>query len=209
MRHEVDRLFADSIAVKRAFIRANGERLCSAIELIASTLREGRKVLLFGNGGSAADAQHIAAEFVNRFKIERPPLAAIALTTDTSALTSIANDYGYVEVFAKQIEALARPGDVAIAISTSGNAANVLRAVAACCRQGVRTIAFTGGRGGQLARKANVVLNVGSTTETARIQETHILIGHVICELVDRLLFPTESRRTPRPRSPRKSGRER
>ena len=161
-----------------------------AIDTVAAALRGGQKLLLFGNGGSAADAQHIAAEFVNRFKIERPPLAAIALTTDSSALTSIANDYSYAEVFAKQVRALARPGDVAIAISTSGNAANVLRAVAACRRLRVRTIALTGGSGGKLAAAADLVLRVGGTTETARIQETHILIGHVICEQVDAQLYP-------------------
>ena len=112
-------------------------------------------------------------------------MPAIALTTDTSALTSIANDYGYAEVFAKQVRALGRPGDVALAISTSGKAANVLRAVAACRRLGIQTVALTGGTGGKLADAADFVLRVGGTTETARIQETHILVGHVICELVD------------------------
>lgn len=194
MQHEFRRLFADSIAAKRAFLRASSKDLQRAIEMIAAALRGGHKLLLFGNGGSAADAQHLAAEFVNRFKIERPPLPAIALTTDTSALTSIANDYSYREVFAKQVAALARPGDVAIAISTSGNAPNVLRAVATCRRLDVRTIALTGGHGGQLARQADLVLCVSATTETARIQETHILIGHVICELVDQQLYPSESR---------------
>ena len=193
MRRDIRRLFADSIAAKRAFLRANADHLEAAIELVAAALRAGHKLLLFGNGGSAADAQHIAAEFVNRFKIERPPLAAIALTTDTSALTSIANDSSYDEVFAKQIAALARAGDVAIAISTSGNARNVCRAVAVCRQLGVRTIGLTGGQGGQLARIADLVLRVGSTRETARIQETHILVGHVICEIVDQLLYPLEA----------------
>lgn len=160
-----------------------------SVALIVETFRAGNKLLLFGNGGSAADAQHIAAEFVNRFKMERPPLPAIALTTDSSALTSIGNDYGYAEVFAKQVRALGRRGDVAIAISTSGNAPNVLRAVAACRRIGVRTIALTGGSGGKLARAGDLILRVGGTAETARIQETHILVGHVICEQVDAVLF--------------------
>jgi len=190
MRQQIRRLFAASIAVKRQFLRDNLSTLIEAIELIAAALRAGHKLLLFGNGGSAADAQHISAEFINRFKIERAPLPAIALTTDTSTLTSIANDYGYTEVFAKQIQALGRPGDVAMAISTSGNARNVLRGVAACRRLGVRTIALTGGTGGKLAAAADLVLRVGGTAETARIQETHILVAHVICEQVDTLLFP-------------------
>jgi D-sedoheptulose 7-phosphate isomerase len=191
VRQQVSRIFAASIATKRQFLRENLSTLIEVIETVAAALRRGHKLLLFGNGGSAADAQHIAAEFVGRFKIERTPLPAIALTTDTSVLTGIANDYGYAEVFAKQVRALGRPGDVAIALSTSGNAANVLRAVAACRRLGLQTVALTGGAGGKLAGAADLVLRVGGTTETARIQETHILIGHVICEQVDTLLFPT------------------
>ena len=148
------------------------------------------KLLIFGNGGSAADAQHIAAEFVNRYRIERPPLPAIALTTDSSALTSIANDYDYAEVFAKQVRALGRQGDVALAISTSGNAENVLRAVQVCRRSGIVTIGLTGGEGGKLGAVVDHLLCVSGTTTTARVQETHILIGHVICELIDRQLFP-------------------
>jgi len=189
VRRQIQQIFSTSISVKRHFLRHNLVVLEQAIELVAAALRDGHKLLLFGNGGSAADAQHIAAEFVNRFKIERVPLPAIALTTDTSALTSIANDYGYSEVFAKQVLALGRPGDVALAISTSGAAVNVLRAVAMCKRVGVRTIALTGGKGGKLAGVADLVLCAGATTETARIQETHILAGHVICELVDARLF--------------------
>ena len=189
MRRQIRRIFSTSIAVKRQFLRDNLALLEQAIELVATALRDGHKLLLFGNGGSAADAQHIAAEFVNRFKLERVPLPAIALTTDTSALTSIANDYGYAEVFAKQVRALGRPGDVALAISTSGQAVNVLRAVAVCKRIGVHTIALTGGSGGKLAATADLVLRAAGTTETARIQETHILAGHVLCELVDERLF--------------------
>jgi D-sedoheptulose 7-phosphate isomerase len=189
VRREIHRSFAASIAVKRQFLRENLDTLVQVVEAIAAALQAGSKLLLFGNGGSAADAQHLAAEFVNRFKMERVPLPAIALTTDSSVLTSIANDYGYAEVFAKQVRALGRRGDVAIAISTSGNAANVLRAVAACRRIGVRTIALTGGSGGKLAGVADLVLRAGGTTDTARIQETHILVGHVICEQVDVRLF--------------------
>jgi D-sedoheptulose 7-phosphate isomerase len=169
VRREIHRSFAASIAVKRQFLRENLDTLVQVVETIAAALQAGSKLLLFGNGGSAADAQHIAAEFVNRFKIERPPLPAIALTTDSSALTSIANDYGYAEVFAKQVRALGRRGDVAIAISTSGNAVNVLRAVTACRRIGLRTVALTGGSGGKLAGVADLVLRAGGTTDTARI----------------------------------------
>ena len=165
--------------------------LITVINAVVETLEAGNKLLLFGNGGSAADAQHIAAEFVNRFRIERVPLAAIALTTDTSALTSIANDYSYAEVFAKQVQALGRPGDMAIAISTSGNSASIVRAVRTCRRIGIRTVALTGGSGGKLATLADDVLCVGSTTETARIQETHILLAHVICEMADAKMFPS------------------
>jgi D-sedoheptulose 7-phosphate isomerase len=195
VRREIHRSFAASIAVKRQFLRENLDTLVQVVETIAAALQAGSKLLLFGNGGSAADAQHIAAEFVNRFKMERPPLPAIALTTDSSVLTSIANDYGYAEVFAKQVRALGRRGDVAIAISTSGNAVNVLRAVAACRRIGLRTVALTGGSGGKLAGVADLVLRAGGTTDTARIQETHILVGHVICEQVDVRLFGGGSRK--------------
>ena len=159
---------------------------------IAASLKNGGKVLLAGNGGSAADAQHIAAEFVNRFRVERPPLPAIALTTDSSALTSIANDYDYTQVFAKQVQALGKPGDVAFAISTSGNSANVLAALTVCKQANIRTIGLTGGGGGKMANEVDYLLNVGASTDTARIQESHILIGHVICEIVDTTLYPAK-----------------
>jgi len=194
MRTEIRRAFSESIRVKRAFATSGTAALTTAIEAVADALRAGNKLLLFGNGGSAADAQHIAAEFVNRYRIERPPLPAIALTTDTSALTSIGNDYSFADVFAKQVLAHGQPGDVAIAISTSGNAANVLRAVRACRKRGLRVIALTGGSGGKLAPLADIVLCVDATTETARIQETHILIAHVLCEQVDRILFGDTSK---------------
>ena len=185
VRRQIAQIFATSAAVKRRFLRENLTTLVEVIDGIVAALRAGHKLLLFGNGGSAADAQHIAAEFVGRFKSERAGLAAIALTTDTSALTAIANDYGYADVFARQVRALGRAGDVALAISTSGNSANVLRAVAACRRLGIKTVALTGGTGGKLAGATDWVLRVSGSTESARIQETHILVGHVICELVD------------------------
>lgn len=191
MKDIIEQAFAESTRVKQAFLRDNLESLMNAIEAIVAAFRRGNKLLLFGNGGSAADAQHIAAEFVNRFRIERPPLPAIALTTDSSALTSIANDYDYSQVFAKQVTALGTAGDVALAISTSGNAANVLAAVDACKKLGIVTIGLTGGSGGNMAGSVDYLLCVSAGKNTARIQETHILIGHVICELVDTQLFPS------------------
>jgi D-sedoheptulose 7-phosphate isomerase len=181
--------FNESIQVKQAFLRDNVDTLVEAINAISAALERGNKLLLFGNGGSAADAQHIAAEFVNRFLIERRPLPAIALTTDTSVLTSIANDYGYKDVFAKQLRALGKEGDIALAISTSGNSENVLAAIDTCRELKIATIGLTGGNGGKLARKVDWLLNVSAGQTSPRIQETHILIGHVICDIVDRKLF--------------------
>jgi D-sedoheptulose 7-phosphate isomerase len=182
-------LFEASMRAKEVFLREGAAALERAVDLTAEALAAGRKVLLFGNGGSAADAQHIAAEFVGRFLRERRALPAIALTTDTSALTAIANDYGYDDVFARQVRALAAPGDVALAISTSGRSPSVLRAVETCRELSVATVGLTGGDGGPLAGMVDVSLRVSASTLSARIQETHILIGHVICELVERRLF--------------------
>jgi len=187
-------IFAHSIAAKQRFLDEYGEVLESAIAEVVRTFRTGGKLLLFGNGGSAADAQHIAAEFVNRYLIERRPLPAIALTTDTSALTSIVNDYGVEDLFVKQVRALGRKGDAAIAISTSGNSANVLRTLEVCRELGIRTIGLTGGSGGKMVNMVDHLLCVSATAVTPRIQETHILIGHVICEMVDEVLFGAESR---------------
>jgi D-sedoheptulose 7-phosphate isomerase len=189
VRRQIARTFADSVSAKRRFLAAHIDSLIDAVETVAAAFGRGDKLLIFGNGGSAADAQHIAAELVNRFKMKRRGLPAIALTTDTSALTSIANDSGYAEVFARQIEALGRAGDVALAISTSGNSPSVLRAVRACRRREITVIALTGGKGGRLAQQADIVLCVSATADTARIQETHGLIGHVLCEQVDSRLF--------------------
>jgi len=186
---DIRRLFAESARARDVFLEENADALARAVELVGDAIAAERKVLLFGNGGSAADAQHIAAEFVGRFARERRALPALALTTDTSALTAIANDYGYEHVFARQVHALGVAGDVALAISTSGRSPNVLRAVEACRERGVRTIGLTGGDGGPLATMVDVSLRVSASTHSARIQETHILVGHVICELVDRRLF--------------------
>ena len=193
MKKSIAALFAASISAQQQFLYEYGDAPIGAIEEIVRALKAGGKILLFGNGGSAADAQHIAAEFVNRYLIERPPLPAIALTTDTSALTAIANDYGVADLFAKQIRALGRAGDVAIAISTSGNSANVLRALEVCRELRIRTIGLTGGSGGVMATMVDHLLCVSVTSVTPRIQEAHILIAHVICELVEHVLFGAES----------------
>ena len=184
----ISEILEDSLRVKRASIQANADRISQGADVLAACLSGGHKILIFGNGGSAADAQHIAAEFVNRFRIERPPLAALALTTDTSVLTSIGNDYHFDEVFEKQVRALGVKNDVAWGISTSGNSPNVIKAIRSARAQGLKTIGMTG-QGGQLAECADLVLTVESSV-TARIQETHITMGHLLCELVDRILFP-------------------
>jgi D-sedoheptulose 7-phosphate isomerase len=181
---DVTRALLESAALKERVARELAEPIAQAGDLCIQTLRAGGKLIFFGNGGSAADAQHLAAEFVGRYVKERRPLAAIALTTDTSALTAIGNDYGFDHVFARQVQALGRRGDVAVAISTSGRSANVIRAARAARENGLVTIALTGGDGGGLAPIVEVAIVVPSTT-TARIQECHIAIGHVLCEYVD------------------------
>jgi D-sedoheptulose 7-phosphate isomerase len=179
----------DARRLMERLVAEQGEVVVAAARLLAETLQAGGKILIFGNGGSAADAQHLAAEFVNRFQVERPPLAALALTTDTSVLTSIANDYAFTEVFAKQVRALGRPGDVAWGISTSGSSPNVVAALEAARELGLKTLALSGGEGGPVAARAEVAIIVPSRN-TPRIQEAHITVGHVLCDLVDFLLFP-------------------
>lgn len=188
MKDHIVKVFKESCRVKEAFLNDNLGRLVNVIDVLTAALKAGNKILIFGNGGSAADSQHIAAEFVNRFIIERPPLPAIALTTDTSVITSIGNDYDFSEIFAKQIRALGLPGDVAWGISTSGNSPNVQKALEQAKKMGLVTLAFTGKDGGTIAQIADLSLNVSSNS-TARIQETHITAGHAICELVDIKLF--------------------
>ena len=190
MKDAIVKAFDESIRVKQAFLSENLETLMKAIDAVVSAFKSGKKLLLFGNGGSAADAQHIAAEFTNRFLIERPPLPAIALTTDSSALTAIANDYDYAQVFAKQVQALGKAGDVALAISTSGNSPNVLLAIEACKKLAITTVGLTGGSGGKMVGKVDYMLRVSEGKNSPRIQETHILVGHVICDIVDQKLFP-------------------
>ena len=191
MRERIFSIFQKSIEAKQAFLQSNMDQLERVVREIVEALREGRKVLLFGNGGSAADAQHLAAEFVNRFFYDRGALAAIALTTDSSVITSISNDYAYEQIFSRQIEALGKEGDIAIGISTSGNSPNVLFGLQKARQMGLITIAFSGGTGGKMKTAADISLIVPAQ-ETPRIQEVHITIGHIICELVEEALFPGE-----------------
>ncbi len=188
MEDHIIKTFRESNRVKETFVNENLSRLVNVVEAIISALKAGNKILLFGNGGSAADAQHLAAEFVNRFVIERPPLPAIALTTDSSIITSIGNDYDFSEVFSKQIRAIGQAGDIAWGISTSGNSVNVLKGLEVAKKIGLVTIAFTGKDGGSIAKIADLSINVSSSV-TARIQEAHITAGHAICDLVDIKLF--------------------
>jgi D-sedoheptulose 7-phosphate isomerase len=183
-----------SIAVKQLLLQnaALMSDIATVSEGLVASFRKGNKPLLFGNGGSAADAQHIAAEFVGRFAFDRAPLPALALSVNTSAVTAIGNDYGFDLLFARQIEALGRPGDVAIGISTSGNSANVLQGLAAAQRLGLHTVALTGAGGGKMKAAAEYCLCAPSN-ETPRIQECHILIGHIISELVEETIFSRPS----------------
>jgi len=188
MKDAIIQTFDESAQIKVKFVRENADKIVEVVQLIAQTFREGRKVLLFGNGGSATDASHIAAEFVNRFVMERPPLPAIALNTDVAVLTSISNDYDYSQVFSKQLAALGHEGDVAIGISTSGNSPNVVKGIDVAKKNGLKTVVLTGGSGGKLANIADHTFIV-KTKATARIQETHITLGHVIVQMVDEELF--------------------
>lgn len=183
--------FAESANLKLSAAAVLGVPIAAASVLLAEALRAGGKVMACGNGGSAADAQHFAAELVNRFERERPPLASVALTTDTSTLTSIANDYAYVQVFAKQVRAIGRRGDALLAISTSGNSANVIEAMRAAAELGIRVVALTGNGGGRMAALVgadDVHVCVPHKT-TARIQEVHLLTLHCLCDAIDLQLF--------------------
>jgi len=185
----IDEFVAESHRVKAQFFQENRDRIARTAEIIAQGIRQGRKMLLFGNGGSAADAQHLAAEMIGRFGPNRAALPAIALSTDTSVLTAIGNDYGFARIFARQIEALGQQGDTAIGISTSGNSPNVLEALDVARSRGLFTVGLTGETGGQMNDRAEMLFRVPSR-QTTRIQEAHIMLGHIICELIDRELFP-------------------
>lgn len=193
--NRVSKMIEASIATKQLLL---GSQEVLAIvakvsEVLVTALQQGNKVLLFGNGGSAADSQHIAAELVGRFAFDRPPLPALALSVNTSCVTAIGNDYGYDLVFARQLEALARAGDVAIGITTSGNSPNVLKGMAAAKKMGVHTVGMTGRAGGSLKTAVDYCICVPSN-ETPRIQECHILVGHIISELVEHTIFHEKGR---------------
>jgi D-sedoheptulose 7-phosphate isomerase len=181
----------DGVPLREQAAQELSAPLARAAEVIAHALQGGGKLLICGNGGSAADAQHYATELVARlYQRERPAMAAIALTTDTSALTALANDYGFERVFSRQVEALGRPGDVLLGLSTSGNSANVLSAMTEAKKRGMQVVVFVG-QGGQMAAAADVVLSVPSAN-TMRVQEIHLALGHVLCKLVEEMVYPAK-----------------
>jgi D-sedoheptulose 7-phosphate isomerase len=188
MENIIQKRFKECGEVRARFLKENLPKFLETINLISQAFERGNKLFLFGNGGSAADAQHIAAEFVNRYIIDRPPLPAIALTTDTSILTSVSNDSAFQEIFAKQVKALGKEGDVAIGLSTSGNSSNVIKAFEVAREMGIKTVALAGNDGGMLAKIADIAMIVPSSS-TPRIQETHILVAHILCEMVEHQLF--------------------
>lgn len=188
MEEFVDKTFDKIKEIHNRFFAQSKDILIKIASEISTILVGGGKVLLLGNGGSAADAQHIAAEFINRFKMDRPPLPAIALTTDSSVLTSISNDYSFDDIFEKQLMAIASPNDLVWAISTSGNSKNILKALRYATKHNIKTIGFTGGVGGKMQGLCDYIVNTPSS-DTPRIQEVHILAAHIICELIDEILF--------------------
>src|SRR5712691_9138247 len=193
MTNRISTIVSESLETKRRFFEAHGDEVERVAEMIAASLNAGGKLLLFGNGGSAADAQHIAGELVNRFLQNRRALPAVALTTDGGVLTCIANDTGFENVFARQIEALGAKGDVCLAISTSGTSPNVVVACERARAQEMKVIGLLGRDGGSVASLCDLALIVPSN-DTQRIQETHNLVGHILCELVEQELFPVQSR---------------
>lgn len=182
-----DRSIKESVSVKQVSSKALKSKILSAVDTLYETLQSGHKILIFGNGGSAADAQHLAAEFVVRLKMERRGYPAIALTTDSSILTACGNDYGFDRIFERQVEALGAPGDAVIAISTSGNSKNVLLGINEAKKNDMTVIGFTGSGGGKMAKVCDTLIDVRSGN-TMRIQETHITFFHIICDLVERKL---------------------
>jgi D-sedoheptulose 7-phosphate isomerase len=187
----VKKRIEDSIQTKRKLLGQSAAVVAIA-KVLVGAVRAGRKIIFFGNGGSAADAQHLAAELVGRFYSDRRPLPALALTVDTSALTAIGNDYSFDQVFARQLEALGEAGDVAVGITTSGNSANVLEALRVGRRKGIVTVALTGRTGGKARGEADYCLSVPSN-DTPRVQESHILLGHILCEVVERAVLSETS----------------
>ena len=191
-KEQVTQRFQESGEVKNAFVQTYADQIVKVALRIVASIQSDGKVLLFGNGGSATDASHIAAEFVGRYDRDRAPLPALALGVDMAAITCIANDYEFADIFSRQISALGRKGDVAIAISTSGNSPNVLKAVEVARQHGLTTVAWTGKGGGKLADQVDYPFVVPSKI-TARIQECHITLGHVLCEMVEEKLFANAS----------------
>lgn len=187
---KISELLEESIKVKEDLCKQASElkKIERVSEIIVKALKKGKKVVLFGNGGSAADAQHIACELAGKFKLERRGLPAVALTTNTSVLTAIGNDYGYDKVFSRQVEGMVNPGDVVIGISTSGNSANVIEGMEAAKERRALTVGLTGATGGKLGKVVDICVKVPSK-DTPRIQEAHITIGHIICQLVEEGLF--------------------
>jgi D-sedoheptulose 7-phosphate isomerase len=195
MKERIARIFDEHARLQKEFLKHQTEALAKVAEVLLEAFRKGRTVFFFGNGGSAADAQHLAAEYVNRFRVERRALPALALTVDTSVLTSIANDSSFERVFARQIEALGRPDDVAVGLSTSGASPNVLAGIRQARLQGLVTVGFSGGDGGALLRECDHCLVVPAKG-AARVQEVHLICGHVVCDLVEQeLLHPTHETR--------------
>lgn len=188
MRDKIKDILLESIQVKEEMMRSSINQIIEIVNILISCLKKGGKIILFGNGGSASDSQHIAAELVGRFTKDRTGLPAIALTTNTSVLTSLSNDYSFEVVFAKQIEALGKEEDVAVGISTSGKAKNVNAGIRQAKKMGIKTIVLTGTSGAELAKTADVSLIVPSNI-TARIQEAHITVGHIICQLIEEKMF--------------------
>jgi D-sedoheptulose 7-phosphate isomerase len=188
MKDKILKVFEESIEVKKKFAEENVDTIIEVAKVIADAFNKGKKLILFGNGGSATDASHIAAEFINRFQKERPSLPAISLNTDMAVITAIANDYDFSEIFSKQLKSLSDEGDVVIGISTSGNSPNVLKAIDVARKKKLITIAFTGIKGDKFASKATYAFIVPSD-KTPRIQETHITLGHILCRMVEEILF--------------------
>ena len=180
MEELVRKHIEDCIRIKKQLIKTSPKLIAQIAEEIIRAYRKGNKVLWFGNGGSAADAQHLSCELLGKFYLRRKALESLALTTNTSLLTAIANDYDFDEIFARQVEALVKPGDIVVGISTSGNSRNVIRGIEEAKGQGGITVAFTGATGGKLKEKVDYLISVPSK-DTARIQESHIMIGHIIC----------------------------
>lgn len=195
LKRRIQETLAESLRIQKAFLQPHPERILKASNLLLGTLRRGKKVMIVGNGGSAADAQHLAAELVNRYLKNRPALPAIALTTDSSVLTSVGNDLDFEQVFSRQVEALGKRGDLLVAISTSGNSPNVLQAVRKARQMGILTLALTGGEGGRIKDLAHHTLCVSASSCTPRIQEALLLLEHILCDLVEDAFFPAKGTR--------------